>query len=67
MRLFIKIYADDFKGPCTTYPLQLKGTLDTMTIGYLKQEIENQVKPKILAKNQILSIKRAPVIVSIRS
>lgn len=65
MRLFIKVFADDLKGPSASYPLQIKGDPSTITLGQLKAEIEQQVKPKVYSKNQILSIKKAPVIVSL--
>ena len=40
MRLFVKIYADDFKSASSTFPLTLKGTPEELTIHDLKVEIE---------------------------
>ncbi|CDW79366.1 protein kinase domain containing protein [Stylonychia lemnae] len=65
MRIFIKIYADDLKSPSSTYPLQLKGTIKDITIGQLKHEIENNILPQILQRNQIISIKKSVVIMRI--
>ena len=64
MRVFIKIYADDFKSASSTYPLLIKTPAKDLTLALLKQLIQDQIKPSIKAKNQIISIKKAAVIVS---
>ena len=64
MRVFIKIYADDFKSASSTYPLLIKTAAKDLTLVQLKQLIQDQIKPSIKAKNQIISIKKAAVIVS---
>lgn len=51
IRLFIKVYADDFKSACSTVPFAMKGTPDQVTIHDLKVEIEKQIEPKIKVKN----------------
>ena len=63
MRLFVKIYADDFKSASSTFPLTFKGTPEELTIHDLKVEIEKQIEPKTRVRNQILSIKKNAVIV----
>lgn len=64
MRVFIKIYADDFKSASSTYPLLIKPASKDLTLAQLKQLIQDQIKPSISVKNQIISIKKAAVIVS---
>jgi hypothetical protein len=63
MRLFVKLYADDFKSPSSTIPLYIKGTPKDITIAQLKKEIELNVKPEIKVKNQVISITKSAVIV----
>lgn len=76
MRLSVIVYADDLKSACTTVTVILtnqhghnrKGgfhTFKEITLFQLKQEIEQQVRPRIPLRNQILSIKRNGVLVRV--
>ena len=61
MKLFIKIYADDFESACSTIPFTIKHALPfELTLADLKEEIERQItQPQIFKKkNQIISIMR---------
>lgn len=51
MRLFVKIYADDLKSACSSIPVTIKGAPFEITIGQMKQEMEQQIEPSIKVKN----------------
>ena len=59
MKLFIKIYAEDFDSACSTIPFTIKHALPfEITLADLKEEIERQItQPQVFRrKNQLISI-----------
>mmetsp|Transcript_20981 Transcript_20981/g.20099 ORF Transcript_20981/g.20099 Transcript_20981/m.20099 type:complete len:125 (+) Transcript_20981:3-377(+) len=60
MKVLVKIYADDLKSPSLTHPLFISAS--KVTIAQLKKNIEQQIRPQIKVKDQILSTKQGKVI-----